>query len=114
MSKVALGCLGHGVSVRLVVFPGRVSGNAVDSFHLGDELRCGAVNPRRHQLVQRQTGHPRGAHLAEGLQAEGLERVRIEAVDEFRSSNTFRSAVAELRPLLESFEPMTLDEVEWR
>jgi quinol monooxygenase YgiN len=38
----------------------------------------------------------------------------IEAVDEFRSSNTFRNAVAELQPLLESFEPMTLDEVEWR
>jgi len=38
----------------------------------------------------------------------------IEAVEEFRASDTFRSAVAELQPLLESFEPMTLDEVEWR
>jgi quinol monooxygenase YgiN len=37
----------------------------------------------------------------------------IEAIEEFRSSDTFRAAVAELQPLLKSFEPMTLDEVEW-
>ena len=37
----------------------------------------------------------------------------IEAVDTFRSSASFRDATGELRPLLESFEPMTLDEVEW-
>jgi quinol monooxygenase YgiN len=37
----------------------------------------------------------------------------IEAIEEFRSSDTFRAAVAELQPLLESFEPMTLDELEW-
>jgi quinol monooxygenase YgiN len=38
----------------------------------------------------------------------------IEAVEEFRASDTFRSVVAELQPILESFEPMTLDEVDWK
>jgi quinol monooxygenase YgiN len=37
----------------------------------------------------------------------------IEAVEEFRASDLFRDAVAETRPLLESFEPVTLDEIEW-
>jgi quinol monooxygenase YgiN len=37
----------------------------------------------------------------------------IEAVEAFRASDLFRDAVAETRPLLESFEPVTLDEVEW-
>jgi quinol monooxygenase YgiN len=36
------------------------------------------------------------------------------AVEEFRSSDLFRNAVAETQPLLDSFEPMTLDEVEWK
>ena len=36
-----------------------------------------------------------------------------EAVEEFRASDLFRDSVAELQPLLESFEPMTLDEVGW-
>lgn len=38
----------------------------------------------------------------------------IDAVEEFRSSDLFRNAVAETQPLLDSFEPMTLDEVEWK
>jgi quinol monooxygenase YgiN len=37
----------------------------------------------------------------------------IEAIDAFRASDLFRDSVAELQPLLESFEPMTLDEVDW-
>jgi quinol monooxygenase YgiN len=37
----------------------------------------------------------------------------IEAVDAFRSSDLFRDSVAGLQPLLESFEPMTLDEIDW-
>jgi quinol monooxygenase YgiN len=37
----------------------------------------------------------------------------IEVVEEFRASDLFAKAVAELQPLVESFEPMTLDEVEW-
>ena len=37
----------------------------------------------------------------------------IEDIEAFRSSDVFREAVAETQPLLESFEPMTLDEVEW-
>jgi quinol monooxygenase YgiN len=37
----------------------------------------------------------------------------IQEIEAFRSSDLFREAVAETRPLLESFEPMTLDEVEW-
>ena len=37
----------------------------------------------------------------------------LQSVEEFRASDLFRDAVAENRPLLESFEPMTLDEIEW-
>ena len=37
----------------------------------------------------------------------------LEAVEEFRASELFRQAVAETQPLLESFEPSTLDEIEW-
>ncbi len=37
----------------------------------------------------------------------------IEAVEEFRASDLFRDAVVETQPLLESFEPVTLDEIEW-
>jgi heme-degrading monooxygenase HmoA len=37
----------------------------------------------------------------------------LEAIDAFRASDLFRDSVAELQPLLESFEPMTLDEVDW-
>jgi len=37
----------------------------------------------------------------------------IEAIEAFRSSDLFQGAVVELQPLLESFEPMTLDEIEW-
>jgi quinol monooxygenase YgiN len=37
----------------------------------------------------------------------------VEAVDAFRASDLFKDAVAELQPMLESFEPMTFDEVEW-
>ena len=37
----------------------------------------------------------------------------IEAVEEFRSSDLFRDGVAATKPLLESFEPVTLDEIEW-
>jgi quinol monooxygenase YgiN len=37
----------------------------------------------------------------------------VDVVEEFRSSDLFRDLVAETQPLLESFEPMTLDEVEW-
>src|SRR6187455_3660629 len=36
-----------------------------------------------------------------------------DAVEAFRRSSPFRAAVAELEPLLRSFEPSTLDEVEW-
>jgi heme-degrading monooxygenase HmoA len=38
----------------------------------------------------------------------------VEAIEEFRGSDLFKDAVAELQPLLESFEPLTLDEIEWR
>lgn len=37
----------------------------------------------------------------------------LEVIERFRSSDLFKSAVAEMRPLLESFEALTLDEVEW-
>ena len=37
----------------------------------------------------------------------------MEAIEAFRSSDLFQDAVVELQPLLESFEPMTLDEIEW-
>ena len=37
----------------------------------------------------------------------------IEAIEAFRSSALFQDAVVEPQPLLESFEPMTLDEIEW-
>jgi quinol monooxygenase YgiN len=37
----------------------------------------------------------------------------IDVIEEFRASDLFRDSVAELQPLLESFEPMTLDEVGW-
>jgi len=37
----------------------------------------------------------------------------IEAIEAFRSSVLFQEAVVELQPFLESFEPMTLDEIEW-
>jgi quinol monooxygenase YgiN len=37
----------------------------------------------------------------------------IEVIEEFRASDLFRDSVAELQPLLESFEPLTLDEVGW-
>ena len=37
----------------------------------------------------------------------------LQAVEEFRASDLFRDAVAETRPMLESFEPVTLDEIEW-
>ena len=37
----------------------------------------------------------------------------IEAVEEFRASDLFRDGIAQTQPLLESFEPMTLDEIEW-
>jgi len=37
----------------------------------------------------------------------------VEAIQAFRSSAMFQDAVVELQPLLESFEPKTLDEIEW-
>jgi|SRR5215211_863649 len=37
----------------------------------------------------------------------------VDVVEEFRASDLFRDGVAETRPLLESFEPVTLDEIEW-
>jgi quinol monooxygenase YgiN len=37
----------------------------------------------------------------------------VEAIDEFRASDLFRDAVDAIKPLLDSFEPRTLDEVEW-
>lgn len=37
----------------------------------------------------------------------------LETIERFRASDMFKDAVAEIRPLLESFEPMTLDEVDW-
>lgn len=37
-----------------------------------------------------------------------------EAVDAFRGSDLFGQAIARIRPLLESFEARTLDEVGWR
>ncbi len=37
----------------------------------------------------------------------------IEAIEEFRGSDLFRGAVAELGPLIESFEALTLDEIDW-
>ena len=36
-----------------------------------------------------------------------------EAIEAFRASDLFLGAVDEIRPLLESFEPFTLDEIEW-
>ena len=35
------------------------------------------------------------------------------AVEAFRSSDAFRDGMAVLQPLMESFEPMTLDEIDW-
>ena len=37
----------------------------------------------------------------------------LASVEAFRASDLFRDGVAELQPLLESFEPMTLDEIVW-
>jgi quinol monooxygenase YgiN len=37
----------------------------------------------------------------------------MEGIEEFRSSDVFGKALGEIRPLLESFEAATLDEVEW-
>jgi len=37
----------------------------------------------------------------------------LEAVDAFRASEGFAAMIAQVRPLLESFDPVTLDEVEW-
>ncbi len=37
----------------------------------------------------------------------------LEVIAEFRSSDLFQAALAEIRPLLESFQPLTLDEVAW-
>jgi quinol monooxygenase YgiN len=37
----------------------------------------------------------------------------LDAVDAFRASPGFASFVEGVRPLLSSFEPMTLDDVEW-
>jgi quinol monooxygenase YgiN len=37
----------------------------------------------------------------------------IEDVDDFRASDLFREGVGTIRPLLESFEAATLDEVGW-
>ena len=37
----------------------------------------------------------------------------IAAVEAFRGSDAFREGIAVLQPLLESFEPMTLDEIDW-
>jgi len=37
----------------------------------------------------------------------------IAAVEAFRASDAFRESLAVLQPLLESFEPMTLDEIDW-
>ena len=37
----------------------------------------------------------------------------IEAVAAFRDSDAFREGVATMQPLLDSFEPSTLDEVAW-
>jgi quinol monooxygenase YgiN len=37
----------------------------------------------------------------------------VEAIGEFRASDLFRESVDAIKPLLESFEPRTLDEVEW-
>jgi quinol monooxygenase YgiN len=37
----------------------------------------------------------------------------IEAVEAFRASELFQDAVTRTGPLVEMFEPMTLDEVEW-
>jgi len=34
-------------------------------------------------------------------------------VDAFRASDLFRQGIETIRPLLDSFEPATLDEVEW-
>jgi quinol monooxygenase YgiN len=37
----------------------------------------------------------------------------LDDVDTFRTSDLFRQGVETIRPLLDSFEPATLDEVEW-
>jgi quinol monooxygenase YgiN len=37
----------------------------------------------------------------------------LDVIQEFRESDMFKAAVAEIQPLLESFEAMTLDEIEW-
>jgi quinol monooxygenase YgiN len=37
----------------------------------------------------------------------------IEDVDSFRASDLFREGVAAIRPLLTSFEAVTLDELDW-
>jgi hypothetical protein len=37
----------------------------------------------------------------------------VAAVEAFRASDAFREGTAILMPLLESFEPMTPDEIDW-
>jgi len=37
----------------------------------------------------------------------------IAAVEAFRGAELFREGMTVLEPLLESFEPMTLDEIDW-
>jgi heme-degrading monooxygenase HmoA len=38
----------------------------------------------------------------------------VEDVERFRASEDFAEGVARIRPMLESFEPATLDEIAWR
>jgi quinol monooxygenase YgiN len=37
----------------------------------------------------------------------------IDVIERFRASDLFTATVAEMQPLLESFEALTLDEVDW-
>jgi quinol monooxygenase YgiN len=37
----------------------------------------------------------------------------VDLIESFRASDLFKAAVAELPPLLESFEALTLDEADW-
>jgi quinol monooxygenase YgiN len=38
----------------------------------------------------------------------------VEAVEAFRASDLFREAERRTDPIVETFEPMTLDEIGWR
>jgi quinol monooxygenase YgiN len=71
--------------------------------------------------LARSAGSLRGAHPPTLLRDRDQPNVFLTfgafdddaAVEAFRTSDLFRAGVDRIRPLLESFEPSTLDEVPW-